>query len=422
MVEIGILPIVLIIIVAVVVTAVIVKRKEILSLLLEGDEVKSISEEKEEVLKPEKRGFFTILWAFARFPIGAAIIGFLIALILLLMLKWEIFWAILGAVIWALIIAIIVSVLVVKWIIEISSDPPFVGGVLLFGRLTEWIAPSGYFLTIPGILDIIPIDTRRGDQDFEAQNLVTKDNATVKVLGHASYQVDVKRLPEFIRSGKLEFKDGKLVTTKGIPLIVDNMFLQYQRIEVNKLKLKPEEGEEGVLGASKTLTDGISQHFTGNEDFDLSEMNKNGRSDEKGLGIVMFVLNVTSIEPDGETKKAMESVVQEKYQRDAEVFEVVTRGKQVIAKMFIRKGVDITKLEPEEITTHLKEISEKNTKFVEEFDDFFETLFEWQLAKEKPGVIIPGMRKRLATQGGSIPLDVIGAALVELFKKPKEKE
>lgn len=387
--------------------------------VLEGDESKGVVEETENVLKPEERGPLTILWTFVQYPFWLSIFGFLAALVIFVILRWDLARIFFGALVWAMIVFVIVSVTVIKWTIEISSDPPFIGAITLYGRVTRYTAPAGYFLTIPYIRDVILIDTRRVDQDFEAQNVVTRDNAIVTVSGHASYQVDPDRIGMFIRSGKFEIgANGKLIM-KGIPLILDNMFLQHQRGEVNKMDL---EGENGVLGSSEKLTAKISEHLTGAEDeTEIKAMAKNGKADLKGLGIRMFVINVTNVEPSGPTKKAIELAIQEKLQRKAEVYEVVTRGRQTTARMLIEKGIDITEAKPEQITEALEKIQKEDpVKFKKEFDEFFETLFELQLVKEKPGVIIPGMRRRLVTQGGSVPMDVIGAALAGLLGKPTE--
>lgn len=386
---------------------------------LEGDESKGVVEETEKVLKPEERDPLTILWTFVRYPFWLSIFGFFVTLVTFTILRWDLARIFFGALVCTMIIFVTVSAAVIKWTIEISSDPPFIGAVTLYGRITPYTAPAGYFLTIPYIRDVILIDTRRVDQDFEAQNVVTRDNAIVKVSGHASYQVDPDRISMFIRSGKFEIDaNGKLVM-RGISLILDNMFLQHQRGEVNKMDL---EGDNGVLGSSEKLTAKISEHLTGAENEDeIKAMAKNGKADLKGLGIRMFVINVTNVEPSGPTKKALELAIQEKLQRKAEVYEVVTRGRQATARILIERGIDITEVKPEEIKETLEKIQKEDpVKFGKEFDEFFDTLFELQLVKEKPGVIIPGMRRRLATQGGSVPWDVIGAALAGLLRKPIE--
>lgn len=393
-------------------------RKKTIFSYKEGDEVEGITEETEDALKPEERSPREVLQHFAQYPIIAAIASFLIVL-LALWLPWGFGRAIIAALAVALVAGAVVLVAVIKWIKIIPSDPPFIGAITVGERVTKWVAPAGYFLTVPYLLDVIPMDTRRVDQDFVIQNIATRDRAFVGVAGHASYQVDPKRLPMAIKSGKIIIdKTGKLVIT-GIPSIFDNMYLQYQRAEINKLDIEP------ALGASETLTNNISKHFTGQENFDIDDMSRNGRSDVRGLGIIIFIVNVTSVLPSGETKKALEREVIEKFERKGEVYEVVTRVRQALADIFATRGLDITEMTQEQIKIELSNIRKEDP---EKFDETIKSLktayIEYEMARKSPGSIIPGMRERLIQKGGgnSIPWDVIGANFADMLKKPGQAE
>lgn len=380
---------------------------------LEGDEVAGITEEAEEALKPEERSLVQIMWTFAKYPFWLSAITFFISFFAL-WYSWGFARGLAGALILSAVTATLSSVLVIQWTKIIPSSPPFVGVVTSFGRITKWVAPAGYFLTIPYIRDVILIDMRRIDQDFKLENVATKDNAIVAVKGHLSFQPDPRRLPMYIKSGIVE-RGEKNNPSGGVMLITDNLFPQYQRTEIKKLPL------DDALGASETLSAGIAKHLTGEKDFDRGNMARDGRSDTKGLGITIFVANVTSIETTGETKKALELEVQEKFQRKGEVYEIVTRVRQALAKIFAAKGLDITEMTHEQIKTEVENMEEKDPKFKDTVDSWVTAFIEYESARKVPGSVVPGLRERLiAPGGGSIPLDVIGALLSGLVQKPTE--
>lgn len=381
---------------------------------LEGDEQRGKVSSTEKALMQEERNIFTILWTFIKYPILVSILAFIIALVALSSLRWDFVYVILGSVIWAIIAFVVGSVTVVLLIIEIPNDPPFVGVITIFGRITQYIAPAGYFLRIPGIRDVILIDMRTVDQDFQDINIFTNNNASVEITGHAIWQADVERLDLFIRNGKFQLDEKGDLIVNGVAAKLDNAFLQNLRTEISRIPL---DGPEGALGSSEKLTAKVMKHLTGYEN--QEEISADGIPDRKALGIRLFLVSVTNVKPSGKTKEALELLVQEEQQRKAEVYEVITRGKQAIAKKLIQRGIDITEFKTaQEITNKLEEIKKEDpVLFKQEFDEDFEMLFELQLAKEVPGAIIPGMRRRLSQPSGSIPLDVIGALLAGLLPK-----
>lgn len=398
-------------------------------------------EKSEKILGPEERSSVRILWDLGEYAIPiieyaliilAVVFG--LTLFALLFLQYSFTTAVIAAIGLSIIVGIIEFESIQTKITEIPSDPASVGAEKIYGRFSGHVYPAGYFLTIfvnlfgkkYSIRDVDIIDVRRADQDFVIQEVATNDDAIVEVHGHASYEPDLDspdRILLFIRNGKYFIEsNGKLNPDKGIPSLLDNIFLQRQRAIIKKMDL------DDALGASEALSSQFTQHLTGKAEDETQNMHQNPESDAKGLGIKFFTTNVTEILIAGRTKEAFELDVQEKFEQKGEVREIVTRVRQSVAKMLAARGIDITELKDEKGKMDLKKIqaaiekirNENPERYDAKIDEDVTAFIEYELARNTPGSIIPGMRERLKRKDGSIPFDVIGAGIADLFRRSGE--
>ena len=161
-------------------------------------------------------------------------------------------------------------------------------------------------------------DTIEDDDDEEGGTITRKIAAKMGVRLAYTYTPDIndtKRLIQFIKSGM----------DQGVQDIFFDVIKERVR----------EKGKdttwENFLNFEREITNDLSKHFTGEENADDL---KNGKSDTKELGILLYRFNVKKIEIiDQELEKAITATPTEKRQRDAEVYEIKTEIKQVEALM-----------------------------------------------------------------------------------------
>ncbi len=371
----------------------------------------------DEVLAPRK-GYETIVSTikmYVEYPLWAGIISFGISAIFLLFAIG--LSGILAAFIIGLITFFVTLSAVIGWTVTIPSNPPTIGIPTWFGRWEDKVVSPGPFVKIPKIKDVIQIEMTRVDQDFNVQNVFTKDNASVIVKGHIAWQPDSKRPHMFLRSAGSGTKEER---SKRIKEILDNMFPEYLRSEIKKMET------EDALRSSEDLTDKITESLVGyNADKDY--MKTIGLSDIKGIGICPFICNVSEIIPSPGTVESIEQKIREKYQRLGEVYEMETRAKQSLAKIFAKKGLSYSNLEDkvakgemkeEDLESKVKEIRSENPEmFDREFDDLFTANIEYEAARKSPGSLTPGLRERLRRDDASLIDSILSSVLASSFKK-----
>src|SRR6056297_492968 len=244
--------------------------------------------------------------------------------------------------IWFLVLAALVALIWGIWeyfFITIPADPPSVGVMTVWGerRLIygqdsygEWKAMGVYYVKeglrlhapyFPFFLGYIVIDITKRNRDMNPMTVWCKREeesdsdpslmgAQMAVSISYTWTPDPDRLYMFLQTGEDE----------GVEEIIPDV------IEEDVREVAQENYWEKFLPLHKDLTKKIINRLTGEKE---ATAIINGSSDTQAMGILVYRLNVTSINPvDEELKESITAFSREKRERHAEVYEMQTEAQQ----------------------------------------------------------------------------------------------
>jgi len=301
----------------------------------------------------------------------------------------------------------------------IEKDPPHLGLLTVLGERKNVVLKEGYALKFPPIFNFIPIKVMRETMDLEEYSgkpvlVFTRDNVTVELEDVTLvYTPDPERLIDFVTFGKHE----------GVGDALEDLLQADLREFARKLEVedtKDEKGKvtkEGLLSASRKVTNEILRKLTGVEDDETIKKNlNNGIPDNHLMGIKIFRFSIGPAKPKGEYAKNLEKLSKEKLQRIYETYEARTEGLRALAYFMSSRGKDISGMTPKDIEDYVSKKVEKDPAFKEDFMQLLTLVLDY-----KTEGVIPGLGDRLR-RGESIPLDVIGGLISGLLEKPSGKK
>lgn len=228
---------------------------------------------------------------------------------------------------------------------EIPATPPSAGLLTIWGKRTETALKEGYHLLAPYypfFIDAIIINMTTVNQDFVSKFFckVSEEKAStdgkeeafkagiqVSLSSAITWRPDAKRLTDFINNK----------SEAGVKNILDDILPQVLRIEGTKRTFETlTAGKEDLINAIIALL--VNEDYATLEKEQKAafknEMKKNGKEDILGLGITIFKVNIGEPEPGEGSKKDIEGLAKEQFQRRSEVYEVETEIEQA-RKLFL---------------------------------------------------------------------------------------
>ncbi len=294
-----------------------------------------IDEIKTRLLKYEGKQLGTMDQAVIAFSLlltaGAHRLARLIAVFFLLFLL--IIWLNFGTVIMALLfilLLLLVVYAVVRYLLKnirvIEARPPHLGLVTILGERHNIVLKEGYALRAPPIIDFIPINVEKVNQDFKIEDVYSKGNVLIELKGVSLvYSPDPERLMEYINIG------GR----KGVEDTTEDLIPDILRIWAKKFSV------EELLGSKKEAIQEVIKRLTGS---DSIEELRNGLPDTHLMGIKIYRFTIGPVKPAGEYGKEIEKRELEKLERDFEVYETETELEQaeLLWKKFQEAGEEVS--------------------------------------------------------------------------------
>lgn len=221
---------------------------------------------------------------------------------------------------------------------EIPANPPSVGLLTVWGERTNKVVEEGYRLLAPFFpifLDVILVSMTTVNQDFvskffckvDEENNPTDTSEKKSEDFRAGIQVSLSSAITW-RPDKdrlLVFLDNK--GESGVRSILDDILPQVLRVEGTRRTF------ESLTAGKQDLIDTIIAMLVKEDYLNLDksqreafhgEMKNGGKKDILGLGITIFKVNIGEPEPSEESKKDIESLAKEQFQRRSEIYEVST--------------------------------------------------------------------------------------------------
>ncbi|MFZ2299662.1 MAG: SPFH domain-containing protein [Candidatus Moraniibacteriota bacterium] len=240
---------------------------------------------------------------------------------------------------------------------EVPANPPSAGLLTVWGTRTSTALREGYHLLapyFPFFLDVIVVNMTTVNQDFVSQ-FFCKVNEKEDGKG----EMDKKdEKPESFRAG-IQVSLTSAITWRpdedrldvflnnkgeaGVKSILDDILPQVLRIEGTRHTF------ESLTAGRDKLIDAIILLLVGEDYHDLTpaektarrnEMKNGGKKDILGLGITIFKVNVGEPDPGESSKKDIENLAKEQFQRRGEVYEVSTEIAQAqeLHKAYVGAG------------------------------------------------------------------------------------
>lgn len=221
---------------------------------------------------------------------------------------------------------------------EVPANPPSAGLLTVWGTRTRTVLREGYHLLapyFPFFLDVIIVNVTTVNQDFVSQffcrankedgkgTVITNEKGPFKAGIQVSLTSAITWRPD--RDCLDVFLNNK--GEAGVKSILDDILPQVLRIEGSRRTFESlTEGRDDLIDAIIMLLVKEDYHGLSPEQKTAfrNEMKDNGKKDILGLGITIFKVNVGEPDPGESSKKDIENLAKEQFQRRGEVYEVAT--------------------------------------------------------------------------------------------------
>jgi regulator of protease activity HflC (stomatin/prohibitin superfamily) len=228
---------------------------------------------------------------------------------------------------WAgLVLLALAGLLFVRGLRKIPADPPHKAVVTILGKKTRIVKDEGWVLLLlpPFFYDLISIDVTKKNKDLTFTNVRCrldtgagaaglKSGGAVTVKTSITWGPDEKELIEYIEAGKEEVLNiieamlGQEVRHKGAEKTWVEMTFSKTEMAIELTRK--------LTGVYPSNVTNLTEQAI--FDFQLQAL-KDGVPDVWNLGIKIFRLNVTTVEPEGDLKTDAERAAREQQQREAE--------------------------------------------------------------------------------------------------------